>query len=129
MKKNPLFATGLSKTGFLFFQSFEIVVIYPLIGYNTRKKFRWIFEDNRWKKMMEERINREIFEVTQMNIVKSVHKCKINEQPSDFSFWQSKSYQERIAALEEIRQEYNQWKYHADQRLQRVYRIIKQTQR
>ena len=62
-----------------------------------------------------------------MSIIKVVTKYKIDEQPSDFSFWQSKSYQERIDALEQIRQEYNQWRYHAEQGLQRVYKIIKRT--
>jgi hypothetical protein len=32
-----------------------------------------------------------------------------------------------FAALEEIRREYNSWRYNAEQRLQRAYRIIKQT--
>lgn len=44
---------------------------------------------------------------------------------SDFQYWQSKSYSERLIALEEIRNEYNCWKYGSEQRLQRVYRIIK----
>jgi len=58
-------------------------------------------------------------------ISKVVKKYKINEQPNDFSFWRSKSYEERLYALEQIRQEYNLWRYNAGQRLQRVYRIIK----
>ena len=58
-------------------------------------------------------------------IIKGVKKYKTHEQPTDFSFWQSKSYEERLYALEQIRQEYNLWRYNAEQRLQRVYRIIK----
>ncbi len=61
-----------------------------------------------------------------MGISKVVKKYDINNQPNDFSYWKSKSYQERLAALEQIRSEYNSWRYHAEQRLQRVYRIIKQ---
>ena len=61
-----------------------------------------------------------------MGISKVVKKYNINNQPTDFSYWQSKSYQERIAALEQIRLEYNSWRYHAEQRLQRVCRIVKQ---
>ncbi len=61
-----------------------------------------------------------------MGISKVVKKYDINNQPNDFSYWQSKSYQERLAALEQIRSEYNSWRYHAEQRFQRVYRIIKQ---
>jgi hypothetical protein len=61
-----------------------------------------------------------------MNIIKVVNKYKIDEAPNDFSFWQSKSHEERIDALEQIRQEYNQWRYHAEHGFQRIYRIIKQ---
>ncbi|HEY0457773.1 MAG TPA: hypothetical protein VGC97_01400 [Pyrinomonadaceae bacterium] len=55
-----------------------------------------------------------------------VTKTKIGEEQSDFAYWQTKSYAERLAALEEIRREYNNWKYtDAEQRFQRVYRIVK----
>ena len=56
---------------------------------------------------------------------KVVRKYDIKNQPSDLSFWQSKSYQERLRALEEIRREYNSWRYDAQQGFQRVYRIVK----
>ncbi len=57
-------------------------------------------------------------------IEKVVSKVNLKEQNSDFSYWQSKSYTERLAALEEIRREYNAWKYgDTEQRFQRVYRI------
>ena len=46
-----------------------------------------------------------------MGISKVVKKYNINNQPTDFSYWQAKSYQERIAALEQIRLEYNSWRY------------------
>lgn len=60
---------------------------------------------------------------TENKIVKAVPKVKLDEEKSDFSYWQTKSYIERLQALEEIRQEYNNWKYSdAEQRLQRVYR-------
>ena len=59
-------------------------------------------------------------------IKKIVSKSNLSEKKSDFTFWQTKSYAERLAALEEIRQEYNNWKYtDAEQRFQRVYRIVK----
>ncbi len=38
-----------------------------------------------------------------MDIDKLINKYNIDEQPNDFSFWQTKSYEERLAALEEIR--------------------------
>lgn len=60
-----------------------------------------------------------------MGIIKVVNKFKMNEQPSDFSFWQSKSYEQRLDALEQIRSEYNSWRYDAEQGFQRVYRIVK----
>ena len=60
-----------------------------------------------------------------MAISKVVKKYRINEQPNDFSFWKSKSYEERLKALEQIRKEYNLWRYNAEQRFQRVYRIVK----
>ena len=60
-----------------------------------------------------------------MGITKVVRKYKINEQPNDFSFWQSRSYEERLDTLEQIRKEYNSWRYSAEQRFQRVYRIVK----
>jgi len=59
-------------------------------------------------------------------IVKVAVKTKLDEKNSDFSYWQSRSYAERLHALEEIRREYNGWKYtDAEQRFQRVYRIVK----
>lgn len=60
-----------------------------------------------------------------MSIIKVVNKYKISEEPNDFSFWQTKSHEERIDALEQIRQEYNEWRYPTEQGLQRVYKIIK----
>ena len=51
---------------------------------------------------------------------------KISEAPSDFAFWQSRSYIERLAALESIRNDYIKWAYDSESRFQRVYRIIKQ---
>jgi tRNA splicing ligase len=44
---------------------------------------------------------------------------------NDFAYWQSQSYQLRIAALEQIRQEYSQWRHIAQPGLQRVYTIVK----
>jgi hypothetical protein len=60
-----------------------------------------------------------------MAISKVVKKFNIDEQPNDFLYWQSKSYEERLNALEQIRAEYNQWRYNAEQGFQRVCRIVK----
>ena len=61
-----------------------------------------------------------------MTIEKVVRKTKLQAQDSDFQYWQSQSYQARLAALEEIRREYHQWKYDSEPRFQRVYTIVKQ---
>ncbi len=60
-----------------------------------------------------------------MSISKVVNKYKMNEQPNDFLYWQSKSYENRLEALEQIRKEYNSWRYNAEQGFQRIYRIVK----
>lgn len=56
-------------------------------------------------------------------IERAVTKTSLTTQKSDFAFWQAKPPFMRLAALEEIRREYHQWKYHAEPRLQRVHRI------
>ncbi len=59
-------------------------------------------------------------------IEKVVTKTGLSKAGADFAYWRTKSYAERLAALEEIRREYNEWKYtDAEQRFQRVYRIVK----
>ncbi len=60
-----------------------------------------------------------------MAIKKVVRKYKMGEEPSDFDYWRSKPPKERLEALEIIRQDFNCWKYGAEQRFQKVYRIIK----
>ena len=52
---------------------------------------------------------------------------KSHEDAGDAAYWVTKSPQQRLAALEEIRTEYIQWKFGAQSRLQRVYRVIKST--
>ena len=54
-----------------------------------------------------------------------VRKVNIKDQGNDFEFWQSQPPEIRLAVLEQIRQEYNTWKYGTEQGFQRVYRIIK----
>ncbi len=51
---------------------------------------------------------------------------KMTRQPSDFAYWQSRPYTERLAALEAVRAEYIAWKYGTQPGFQRVYRLIKQ---
>ena len=62
-----------------------------------------------------------------MTIKKVVRKSSIDEQEPDTVYWRTQPYQARLAALEQIRQEYHLWKYGTRRpRLQRVYRIVKQ---
>lgn len=62
-------------------------------------------------------------------IAKVIQKTTINKKASDVTYWRTKTYAERLAALEDIRREYNSWKYSdAEQRFQRVYRIIEPEQ-
>lgn len=58
-------------------------------------------------------------------IEKIVKKIKLKERNNDFNYWQSKNYEERLITLEDIRQEFNSWKYSDEQRFQRVYTIVK----
>ncbi len=53
--------------------------------------------------------------------------AKLKSLQSDFSFWQTQSYESRLEALEEIRVEYIGWRYDNRQEFQRVYTVIKQT--
>jgi hypothetical protein len=43
-----------------------------------------------------------------------VVKVNINERKTDFAYWQTQSYEARLAALEQIRVEYHRWKYDAE---------------
>jgi hypothetical protein len=56
---------------------------------------------------------------------KAINKVNIKKQNNDFNYWQEQSYQKRLEALEQIRQQYHQYKYNAEPRLQRVYTIVK----
>ena len=59
------------------------------------------------------------------NIVPIVVKYRLGKQPNTAAYWRTQSYQARLEALEQIRQEYIRWKYNADPGFQRVYQIIK----
>lgn len=58
-------------------------------------------------------------------IEKVYTKIGLREQRSDFAYWCAQPYHARLAALEQIRQEYHRWRYGAEPRLQRVYSIVK----
>ncbi len=58
-----------------------------------------------------------------------IKKIKLTEEKSNYSYWANQSVDARLDALESIREEYNNWKFHDQQRFQRVYRVIKQKPR
>lgn len=58
------------------------------------------------------------------NVDKSQIKIvSIQENKSDFEYWQTQPYEIRLTVLEQIRTEYNTWKYGTEQGFQRVYTI------
>jgi hypothetical protein len=50
----------------------------------------------------------------------------LQENKNDFQYWQTQPYEIRLAVLEQIRNEYNTWKYGTEQGFQRVYSITEQ---
>jgi hypothetical protein len=60
------------------------------------------------------------------SIAMTYKKIRLDEQESDFLFWQTQPYTSRLEALEQIRQQYIAWKYDTRPRFQRVFTIIKQ---
>jgi hypothetical protein len=59
------------------------------------------------------------------SIAPVVKKLRLNEVQSDAAYWRTRSYQERLQALEEIREEYHHWIADAQPGFQRVFTIIK----
>ena len=51
---------------------------------------------------------------------------RASEQPKEREYWLTKTPEERLAALEEIRNEHHAGEDESERRLQRVYRIVKQ---
>lgn len=62
---------------------------------------------------------------TRGRIALVARKMPLAEQPSDFTYWQTQSYQDRLAALEAIRREYHEGRYASEPGFQRVFQIIK----
>lgn len=82
--------------------------------------------DNLGKQSRPDRLTRKKTNMEKIRkIAKVCRKVGIRNQPSDFAYWQSKSCEERLACLEEIRQEYHGWKDDTEQRLQRVCTVVK----
>jgi hypothetical protein len=58
-------------------------------------------------------------------IKKVVTKVKLQDKKTDAAYWRKQPYVARLAALEELRQEYHRWRYGAEPGFQRVYKIVK----
>ncbi len=58
-------------------------------------------------------------------IEKRYVKMSLRDSKSDRDYWRTQSYEARLRALEQIRREYHRWRYGAEPRFQRVYRIVK----
>jgi hypothetical protein len=58
-------------------------------------------------------------------VAKIVRKMPLTDQPTDFAYWQSRPYAERLTTLEQIRREYISWKYGSEPGFQRVYTVTK----
>lgn len=66
-----------------------------------------------------------ILEQNTQKVAGVVKKMRLSDQPSDFAYWQSRPYAERLATLEQIRREYIRWKYGSEPGFQRVYTVVK----
>ncbi|MCB0076720.1 MAG: hypothetical protein KDD73_04800 [Anaerolineales bacterium] len=53
-------------------------------------------------------------------VEKIVRRVRVDEQGTDFAYWQMQPPIRRLATVEQIRREYHQWKYGSEPRLQRV---------
>jgi hypothetical protein len=58
-------------------------------------------------------------------IKKVVTKSKLSDKKTDAAYWRKQPYSARLAALEEIRQEYHRWRYGGEARMQKVVNIIR----
>ena len=65
----------------------------------------------------------------QVNTLPTIRIFKKGEEPDDVLYWLSRPPIERIRALEEIRKQYNDWKYGTRRKFQRVYTIVKRKRR
>jgi hypothetical protein len=57
-------------------------------------------------------------------IVRQVVKRALMDRTTDFVYWQSRPFEERLAALEEIRREFHVWRFGAEPRFQRVLEVV-----
>lgn len=63
----------------------------------------------------------------EQKMARTVNIYHVAEQPKDREYWITKTPAERLAALEEIRSEHHANDNESERRLQRVYRVVKQS--
>lgn len=78
-----------------------------------------------WVESKVEKSRRKAGGVMARRIEMAVTKTGLRQPNRDSIYWRTQPYAVRLAALEEIRQEYHCWKYGAEPRFQRVYSIVK----
>lgn len=64
-------------------------------------------------------------ETISLEVRPAIRIYKKGEEPDDVLYWRSRPAFERILALEQIRKQYNDWKYGPRREFQRVYKIVK----
>ena len=57
-------------------------------------------------------------------VAKVVKKVRFGQDDGDAAYWQARSPEARLAALEEIRREYHRWKYGGEPPFRKVVTII-----
>lgn len=62
------------------------------------------------------------FNVREIELV--VRKFRLGEEPPDRADYLRLTGEERVAIVEQLRQEYHGWDYETEPRLQRVYRVL-----
>lgn len=62
---------------------------------------------------------------TQRTIIKTYKKVKLQEQQTDFEYWQTQPPEKRLEALEQVRSEFHAWKYDTEPRFQRILSVTK----
>ena len=60
-----------------------------------------------------------------LGIKKVVTKVKLTDKKADAAYWRKQPYLARLAALEELREEYHRWRYGGEPQMQKVMKIIK----
>lgn len=70
----------------------------------------------------------DIFEKLKIEMQKSLRKFKLGEEPADLEFWLTQTPQQRLSALEEIRDLWIRLTHHGTKPgFQRVYKVTKHT--